>query len=157
MSVRKIMAAMVIVVFGFPVMALERGHPFTGPREPMQAAPAQPMGLETTDERRQMRSFPDQPPVIPHSVRDYQVDLNTNRCLSCHSREFAAQARAPMISVTHFQDRDGQMLAGVAPRRYFCMACHVQQTTSEPPVANTYAPVGTVAGGQLQRPGGQVR
>ena len=43
-----------------------------------------------------------------------------------------------MISVTHFMDRDGQMLADVTPRRYFCNACHVSQTDAKPLVANTF-------------------
>jgi cytochrome c-type protein NapB len=32
-----------------------------------------------------------------------------------------------MISVTHYQDRDGNFLADVSPRRYFCEQCHVTQ------------------------------
>ena len=33
---------------------------------------------------------------------------------------------------------DGNFLAAVAPRRYFCTACHVQQTEARPLVDNTY-------------------
>ena len=44
-----------------------------------------------------------------------------------------------MISVTHFMDRDGQVLADVTPRRYFCTACHVPQTDAQPLVPNTSA------------------
>ena len=72
-----------------------------------------------------MRNYPEQPPVIPHSIEGYQLTLNTNRCLDCHKREFTEGSGAPMISVTHFMDRDGQVLADVTPRRYFCTACHV--------------------------------
>jgi nitrate reductase (cytochrome), electron transfer subunit len=43
-----------------------------------------------------------------------------------------------MISVTHFMDRDGQVLADVTPRRYFCTACHVQQTDARPLVPNSF-------------------
>jgi cytochrome c-type protein NapB len=43
-----------------------------------------------------------------------------------------------MISVTHFQDRDGQVLSDVTPRRYFCTACHVQQTDVPPLVPNRF-------------------
>jgi len=49
-----------------------------------------------------------------------------------------APSGAPMISVTHFQDRDGQVLADVTPRRYFCTECHVQQTDARPLVPNTF-------------------
>jgi cytochrome c-type protein NapB len=43
-----------------------------------------------------------------------------------------------MISITHFMDRNGQMLADVTPRRYFCTGCHVQQTDAKPLVGNTF-------------------
>ena len=43
-----------------------------------------------------------------------------------------------MISVTHFMDRNGQVLADVTPRRYFCTACHVQQTDAQPLVPSTF-------------------
>ena len=71
------------------------------------------------DDVRQMRAYPEQPPVIPHSIDGYQLSVNTNRCLSCHKREFTEGSGAPMISVTHFMTRDGQMLADVSPRRLF--------------------------------------
>lgn len=77
--------------------------------------------------RRSVRNYPDQPPVIPHSVRDYQVDKNFNQCLSCHSRSQSPATGAPMVSITHYWDRDNQPLAAVSPRRYFCLQCHVPQ------------------------------
>jgi nitrate reductase (cytochrome), electron transfer subunit len=43
-----------------------------------------------------------------------------------------------MISVTHYQDRDGNFLGGLAPRRYACLACHVPQSTAQPLVDNLY-------------------
>ena len=43
-----------------------------------------------------------------------------------------------MISITHFMDRDGQVLSDVTPRRYFCTQCHVGQTDARPLVTNTF-------------------
>ncbi|MNF01829.1 Periplasmic nitrate reductase, electron transfer subunit precursor [compost metagenome] len=43
-----------------------------------------------------------------------------------------------MISITHYMDRDGQPLAAVAPRRYFCTQCHVVQKEVQPLVGNTF-------------------
>ena len=34
--------------------------------------------------------------------------------------------------------RNGQVLADVTPRRYFCTACHVQQTDAQPLVPSTF-------------------
>ena len=104
----------------------------------MEAIPAAPVPKWVVDDVRQMRAFPDQPPVIPHSIEGYQLSVNTNRCLSCHKREFTEGSGAPMISVTHYMTRDGQMLADVSPRRYFCTACHVPQAAVQPLVQNTF-------------------
>lgn len=103
-----------------------------------------PILNEINDDKRQARNYPEQPPVIPHQIRDYQITLNANKCLTCHSRQFTAQSQAPMISITHFMDRDGQFLASVTPRRYFCTQCHVTQADVEPPVANTFRDIDTI-------------
>ena len=36
------------------------------------------------DEKRFARSYRQQPPLVPHSIDQYQIDLKANRCLSCH-------------------------------------------------------------------------
>ena len=47
---------------------------------------------------------------------------------------------APRISPTHFMDSDGKVGAEVAPRRYFCLQCHVPQADTAPIVGNTFTP-----------------
>lgn len=106
--------------------------PYTG------TPPADPLPRWVVDDLRKMRAYPDQPPVIPHSIEGYQLSVNTNRCLSCHKREFTQGSGAPMISVTHYMTRQGQMLADVSPRRYFCTACHVPQADTQPLVGNSF-------------------
>jgi len=111
----------------------------TGPTPALDAPPAPPLARpEVTEGRRLMRSYPEQPPVIPHAIEGYQISLATNRCLTCHRRQYVEATGAPMISVTHYVDRAGQMLADVAPRRYFCTQCHVPQTDALPLVENTF-------------------
>jgi cytochrome c-type protein NapB len=105
-------------------IATLRGHPIATEAEPPKMA-----DVDNRDIKR-ARNYPMQPPTIPHKVRDYRVDLNSNKCLSCHSRKQTAQSQAPMISVTHYMDREGNFLADVSPRRYFCEQCHVVQTNS---------------------------
>jgi nitrate reductase (cytochrome), electron transfer subunit len=119
-------------------MSAEILPPLTGAAQPMEDLPADPTPKWTVDDIRQMRAYPDQPPVIPHSIEGYQLSVNTNRCLSCHKREFTQGSGAPMISVTHYITREGQMLADVSPRRYFCTACHVPQADTAPLVGNTF-------------------
>ena len=82
-----------------------------------------------------------QPPLIPHNIRHYELSLNANKCLSCHSFKNAAESGATKISVTHYETREGQVLSDVSPRRYFCLQCHVVQTDSQPLVDNQFAPV----------------
>lgn len=116
----------------------------TGAADPMSTVHPPPLARPITDDIRRMRNYPEQPPVIPHSIDGYQVTLQTNRCLSCHKREFTEGSGAPMISVTHFMDRDGQVLADVTSRRYFCNQCHVPQTDARPLVPNTFTDAATM-------------
>jgi cytochrome c-type protein NapB len=110
----------------------------TGAAQPMGPVESPPLARPVVDDVRKMRNYPEQPPVIPHSIDGYQLTLKTNRCLDCHRRQYTEGSGAPMISITHFMDRDGQVLADVTPRRYFCNVCHVQQTDVRPLVPNTF-------------------
>ena len=105
--------------------------------------PPMPGGAENKDVRR-MRAFPMQPPTVPHRVDGYQVDKNFNKCLSCHARSNAELSQAIPPSVTHYVDRDGNVLADISPRRYFCNQCHVAQDEVKPLVANTFQDVDSV-------------
>lgn len=99
--------------------------------------------VENKDMRRQ-RNYPMQPPTIPHKIDGYPIDINSNKCLTCHSRHQVEDSQAPMISVTHYMDRDGNFLAEVSPRRYFCNQCHITQTTARPLVNNTFQDVDAI-------------
>lgn len=99
--------------------------------------------VEETD-RRRTRAYPEQPPTIPHQIDGYQLDRNSNQCLSCHARSRTEESGAPMISITHFMDRDGQPLATVSPRRYFCNQCHVVQTVVPAPIENRFVDIDTL-------------
>lgn len=112
--------------------------PLTGAQQPMENLPARPLPRWVVDDIRQMRAYPEQPPVIPHSIEGYQLSVNSNRCLTCHKREFTQGSGAPMISVTHYMTREGQMLADVSPRRYFCTACHVPQADTPALIGNDF-------------------
>ncbi len=103
-----------------------------------------PIPAVVNSDIRQVRNWPEQPPVIPHQIDNYQIDLNVNKCLTCHSRTAVAVSQAPMVSVTHFMNREGQVLAAVTPRRFFCTQCHVPQVDVQPPVGNTFEDVDTV-------------
>jgi cytochrome c-type protein NapB len=95
---------------------------------------------ENKDIRRE-RSYSMQPPTIPHKIDNYQVDRNVNMCLNCHSRGRAALTQAVAVSVSHYMDRDGNFLAEISPRRYFCEQCHVTQVDAKPLVENRFVDV----------------
>ena len=120
----------------------------TGGADPMGEFKTPPLDRPIIDDVRRMRNYPEQPPIIPHSIEGYQLTINANRCLSCHKREFTEGSGAPMISVTHFMDRDGQVLSDVTPRRYFCTACHVPQTDARPLVDNLFQDVNDIGDAQ---------
>jgi len=113
------------------------------------AAPRIPKVVNSDE--RQVRNYPEQPPLIPHKIDGYQIDKRLNKCMTCHSRKAIEQSQAPMISITHFMNRDNQFLASVSPRRFFCTQCHVPQTESKPLVENTFVDVDEVLKGEAKK------
>jgi cytochrome c-type protein NapB len=95
---------------------------------------------ENKDIRRE-RVYSMQPPTIPHKIDNYQVDKNVNMCLACHARGRAPLTQAVAVSVSHYMDRDGNFLAEISPRRYFCEQCHVAQIDAKPLVENRFEDV----------------
>ena len=90
----------------------------SGPRgDAMKTEPAKPLPKWVVDDFRRMRAYPEQPPVIPHSIDGYQLSVNANRCLSCHKREFTQDS---------------------------CTACHVPQADTRPLVPNTFEDMSTM-------------
>ena len=86
-------------------------------------------------------SYVYQPPLIPHNIRGYEVSLNANKCLSCHSWTNAKEMGATKISVTHSVNREDAVLADMSPRRYFCLQCHVPQANAKPLIKNDFEAV----------------
>ena len=109
-----------------------------------EEGPAPPMTPLRNSTEKEVRNYPEQPPVIPHNIEGYQIDINGNKCLSCHARARTGESQAPMVSITHFMDRDGQFLASVSPRRFFCTECHVPQSVVTPPVSNDFTDIDTL-------------
>ena len=100
-----------------------------------------PLVNAENDDRKRVRSYAMQPPTIPHKTDNYQVDKNANRCMTCHARTRVGETQATPISLTHYIDRDGNFLADVSPRRYFCEQCHVVQMDIDPAVQNRFRDV----------------
>ena len=140
---RLLAAAMVVMLAPAGVMA-QSFSALRGSTPLDQEGPAPAMTPEQNTTVQEPRNYPEQPPVIPHSIEGYEISLRANKCLSCHARTRVHESQAPMISITHFFDRDGQTLASISPRRYFCTQCHVPQHNVRAPVENDFVDIDTL-------------
>ena len=112
---------------------------------PLDEAAREPAKLNIQDDREVIaRDYVQQPPLIPHKIKGYKINVKFNKCLTCHSWANYKDAGATKISQTHFSDRDENVLANIAARRYFCTQCHVPQVDAPPLVENTFDPLKTV-------------
>jgi cytochrome c-type protein NapB len=138
--IRKSLLALVVVMAAASTSLLAQNvsSSLRGNTPLNEEGPAAMMTPQRNTSERETRNYPEQPPVIPHTTEGYQIDMNGNKCLSCHARARTSESQAPMVSITHFMDRDGQFLASVSPRRFFCTSCHVPQHTAKPPVSNDF-------------------
>ncbi len=84
------------------------------------------------------RAYRQQPPLIPHRMAGYQINLKVNQCLSCHDWPNNVEQGAPKISETHFVSREGIALDHVARSRWFCNQCHVPQANTPELVSNSF-------------------
>jgi cytochrome c-type protein NapB len=144
MSGFRVLTAAAIFAFGTTALVAQTESALRGSTPIDQVGPAARMTPTRNTTQKEVRNYPEQPPLIPHSIDGYQVDLNGNKCLSCHARARTGDSQAPMISITHFMDRDGQFLASVSPRRFFCTQCHVPQHEVSVPVENDFIDVDTL-------------
>jgi cytochrome c-type protein NapB len=147
MMVRKpviVALAIIAIAASAPVSGQTVSSALRGSTPLNEEGPAAPMTPMRNTTERETRNYPEQPPVIPQTIDGYQIDINGNKCLSCHARARTAESQAPMVSITHFMDRDGQFLASVSPRRFFCTECHVPQNMATPPVTNDFIDIDTM-------------
>jgi cytochrome c-type protein NapB len=84
------------------------------------------------------REYAQQPPLIPHSITGFRIDLESNKCLDCHGRGNTEKSGATGLSQTHYTNRDGVELGEVSSARYFCTQCHVTQRDVKPLVENDF-------------------
>jgi len=86
------------------------------------------------------RNYPQQPPLVPHTIEDLTINSDGNDCMMCHNWN-SEMPGATKVAVSHFLTRDNYALANISPRRYFCTQCHVAQTDAKPLVKNIFKSV----------------
>lgn len=84
------------------------------------------------------RQFAAQPPLIPHSITGYKINLKFNKCLTCHSWSNTEKTDAIPVSTSHFFNRENNFSKQISARRYFCVQCHVTQVDAPELIENTY-------------------
>jgi cytochrome c-type protein NapB len=131
------MKRLLALVLVFASSALAQHDPLRPGTSFEQDPKTPPLVNAENDDRKRVRSYAMQPPTIPHKTENYQVDRFANRCMTCHARTRAPETQATPISLTHYIDRDGNFLADVSPRRYFCEQCHVVQMDGAAPAVKS--------------------
>ncbi len=109
-------------------------------------APSVPADVKHVQREREPipRDYVQQPPLVPHRIDGYTINLKYNKCLTCHSWRNYRKSGATKISQTHFADRQNNVHANIAARRYFCTQCHVPQADAQPLVENEFRPLPTI-------------
>ncbi len=83
------------------------------------------------------RNYAQQPPLVPHDIEGFTIDMDGNSCLNCHNWN-SEMPGATKVGVSHFVNRNNDALAKISPRRYFCTQCHVPQKNAKPLVLNSF-------------------
>lgn len=95
--------------------------------------------------RRFDKAYRQQPPLVPHKIDKYQINIKVNQCLRCHDWPYNVREGAPKVSETHYTNRDGVALDKVTRSRWFCTQCHVPQADAPALVGNDFK---TAVGGR---------
>ena len=148
MMMKKITTIVVLLAtVGFSIQTVAGNvHSLRGASDIDQDSSAPVAKKYNKDEEPIARDYVQQPPLIPHKIKNYRINLKSNKCMSCHSWSNYREAGATKISQTHFESRDKNVLANVSARRYFCTQCHVPQVGAKPLVANIFQPVTAISG-----------
>jgi len=85
------------------------------------------------------RTFKEQPPVVPHEVEKYTINLKENKCLDCHVKQPGKdEAKSVEMGESHFIDRNGKKHADPVAARHFCNQCHVPQVDAPPLIDSNF-------------------
>jgi cytochrome c-type protein NapB len=86
-----------------------------------------------------VRNFATQPPLIPHTVENYEISATENACWECHNSDEIKGQKMPMVGKSHLL---GPVVADVLPKldmkRWQCDSCHVPLVDAKPLVDNYF-------------------
>lgn len=87
-----------------------------------------------------VRTFKEQPPLIPHKVAGFdEITATDNTCLDCHIHDEFRGQKIPRVKQSHLVK---SVSANAAPvldmQRWQCNSCHVPQIDAKPLVENVF-------------------
>lgn len=86
-----------------------------------------------------VRNFEKQPPLIPHTMENYEISATENACWECHNSDDFKGQKMPMVGKSHLL---GPVVADVTPKldmkRWQCDSCHVPQVDAKPLIENAF-------------------
>ena len=142
LAIGAIGSALLLAAVAAPALTLEaqtlEPRSLRGDAPVEEAPPAPEVKKQNIDPNRFTRAYRQQPPLIPHKIDRYQVNVKVNQCLRCHDWPYNGEEGAPKISETHYIDRNGVALDKVARTRWFCTQCHVPQVNARALIDNTF-------------------
>ena len=125
------------VLAGSPALESLRGM------EPVTATEPPPALRDYINDKENIpRTFNEQPPLVPHEVDKYTINLTENKCLECHMKQAGKdKAKSVEMSEAHFTDRNGNKLDHPSASRHFCNQCHVPQIDAMPLIGSNFQPI----------------
>lgn len=85
------------------------------------------------------KNYRQQPPLIPHKIEKYQINLKANQCLRCHSWEYSSDYKTVAAPESHFiGSQTGKRTDNISADRWFCTQCHVPQSNAPELIDNIF-------------------
>lgn len=87
-----------------------------------------------------VRTFKEQPPLIPHKVDGFdEITNEDNTCVDCHIHKEVRGQKIPQVKASHLMaPAVGNETPVLNMKRWQCNSCHVPQIDAKPLVENVF-------------------
>jgi cytochrome c-type protein NapB len=97
------------------------------------------LGSKPGGQKLIVRTFLEQPPLIPHKVEGLDdINATDNTCLDCHINDVFRGQKVPRAGVSHFLPTSTAAKPEFDMKRWQCNSCHVPQVDAKPLVENVF-------------------
>ena len=100
------------------------------------------MGRKPGNQELLLRTFKEQPPLVPHSIEGYEeITATDNACLDCHISDEFKGKKMPRVGQSHLlKPASVNAEPALNMQRWQCNSCHVPQIDAQPLVENLFRP-----------------